>query len=162
MSAKGIVQTSIPNVRCSQCIHNVKSSTSIFITLAYYIYLNCHSSIVWYVHYWQYLIPIDIMAIIALSHYIKYYGKYHNNYGNIYIYSLIVIVCDSSCVGLLIVQCILSRITAWSPMVRTSINQVRRPINQGLIKDLILPLLSVDLWNGERAGKKGGAAGNRT
>ena len=47
-------------------------------------------------------------------------------------------------------------------MVGTPINQVRRVINQGLIKDLISPLLSVDLWNGERAGKKGGAAGNRT
>ena len=42
------------------------------------------------------------------------------------------------------------------------INQVRRLINQGLIKDLISPLLSVDLWNDERAGKKGGAAGNQT
>ena len=55
-----------------------------------------------------------------------------------------------------IVQEILSRITAWSPMVGTPINQVQRLINQCLIKDLILPLLSVDLWNDERAGKKGG------
>ena len=47
-------------------------------------------------------------------------------------------------------------------MVGTPIDQVRRLINQGLIKDLISPLLSVDLWNDERAGKKGGAAGNRT
>ena len=46
-------------------------------------------------------------------------------------------------------------------MVGTPINQVRRPINQDLIKDLISPILSVDLWNGERAGRKGGAAGNR-
>ena len=53
--------------------------------------------------------------------------------------------CDSSCVGLLIVQWNLSSITAGSPMVGTPINQVQRPINQGLIKDLILPLLSVDL-----------------
>ena len=30
-------------------------------------------------------------------------------------------------------------------MVGTPIIQVQRPINQGLIKDLILPLLSVDL-----------------
>ena len=182
------VQASIPNVRCSQCIHNVKSSTSILTTLAYYIYLHCHSSIVWYVHYWQYLFLLTLwLYILALSHYIMYCGKYHNNYGNIYNYNLVVIVCDSSCVGLLIVQCISSRITAWSPMVGTPINQVRRPINQGLIKDLILPLLSVDpqtvmarlgfklkikdlilpllsvdIWNGKRAGKKGEAAGNWT
>ena len=32
---------------------------------------------------------------------------------------------------------ILSGITAWSPMVGTPIDQVRRLINQGLIKDLI-------------------------
>ena len=49
----------------------------------------------------------------------------------------------------MIVQWILSSITAGSPMVGTPINQVQRPINQSLIKDLILPLLSVDLWNGE-------------
>ena len=49
------------------------------------------------------------------------------------------IVCDSSCVELLIVQWILSSITAGSPMVGTPINQVQRPINQGLIKDLISP-----------------------
>ena len=59
--------------------------------------------------------------------------------------ALIMIVCDSSCVGLLIVLEILSGITAWSPMVGTPIDQVRRLINQGLIKDLISPLLSVDL-----------------
>ena len=58
--------------------------------------------------------------------------------------TLKLIVCDGSCVGLLIVQWILSRITAWSPMVGTPINQVQRLINQGLIKDLILPLLFVD------------------
>ena len=46
----------------------------------------------------------------------------------------VLIVSDSSCVGLLIVRWILSRITDWSPMVGTPINQVRRPINQGLIK----------------------------
>ena len=57
----------------------------------------------------------------------------------------IYIVCDSSCVGLSIVQWILSRITAWSLMIGTPIDQVRIPINQGLIKDLVLPLLSVDL-----------------
>ena len=45
----------------------------------------------------------------------------------------------------MIVQEILSRITAQSPMVGTPIDQVRRLINQGLIKDLISPLLSVDL-----------------
>ena len=65
-----------------------------------------------------------------------------------------------TCLG--VVQWNLSSITAGSPMVGTPINQFRRPINQRLIKDLILSLLSVDLWNGEQAGKKGGAAGNRT
>ena len=44
----------------------------------------------------------------------------------------------------MIVQEILSRITARSPMVGTPVDQVQRLINQGLIKDLILPLLSVD------------------
>ena len=64
------------------------------------------------------------------------------------LYSIIVellFVCDINCVGLLIVQWILSSITAGSPMGGTSINQVQRLTNQGLIKDLILPLLSVDL-----------------
>ena len=36
---------------------------------------------------------------------------------------------------MLIVQWMLSRITAWSSMVETPINQVRRLINQGLFKD---------------------------
>ena len=40
-------------------------------------------------------------------------------------------------------------------MVGTPINQGL--INQGLIKDLISPLLSVDLLNSKRAGKKGGS-----
>ena len=59
------------------------------------------------------------------------------------------IVCDSSCVGLLIVQWILSRITAWSLMVGTPINQVRRLINQGLIKDLISSFQRSTDSNGE-------------
>ena len=58
------------------------------------------------------------------------------------------LVCIIYC---LIVQEILSWITAWSPMVGTPIDQVRRLINQGQIKDLISPLLSVALWNDERA-----------
>ena len=49
-----------------------------------------------------------------------------------------------------------------SPMVVIPINQVQRIINQGLIKDQILPLLNVGLRNGKKAGKKGGAVGNQT
>ena len=35
--------------------------------------------------------------------------------------------------NIVILQWILSRITAWSPMFGTPINHARRPINQGLI-----------------------------
>ena len=41
------------------------------------------------------------------------------------------IVREGSCVGLLIIQWVLSGITAGSLMVRTPINQVQRLINQG-------------------------------
>ena len=44
--------------------------------------------------------------------------------------TLKLIVCDGSCVGLLIVQWILSGITAGSPMVVTPINQVRRQLTK--------------------------------
>ena len=50
----------------------------------------------------------------------------------------------------------------WEPDGRDSNYQIWRLINIGLSKDLILSLLSVDLWNGKRAGKKGGAAGSQT
>ena len=43
----------------------------------------------------------------------------------------------------MIVQEILSRITARSPMVGTPIDQVRRLINQGLIKDLMYMIVSI-------------------
>ena len=42
-------------------------------------------------------------------------------------------------------------------MVGTPINLI-----QSLTKDLIMPLLSKDLWNGESAGKKSEAAGSQT
>ena len=45
--------------------------------------------------------------------------------------------------------------------ISDAINLVRRPINLCLIKDLIVSLLSEELWNGDRAGKKGGVAWNR-
>ena len=51
---------------------------------------------------------------------------------------------------------------SWESDGRDSNYQVRRLINLGLIKDLILSILSVDLWNGKGAGKKGGAAGDQT
>ena len=76
----------------------------------------------------------------------------------VYVRTYVIGDCDGGCVGLLIIQWILSGITAGSPMVGTPINQVQTLINQGLIKDL----LSVDLWNGERAGKKGGGARSQT
>ena len=55
---------------------------------------------------------------------------------------------------------ILSKITAGNPMVwwGTPINLIQGLVRPGLIRDPISPLLSIDLWNGERAGKKGGAA----
>ena len=51
---------------------------------------------------------------------------------------------------------------SWESDGRDSNYQVQRLINLGLIKDLILPLLSMDLQNGERAEKKGEAAGIRS
>ena len=55
----------------------------------------------------------------------------------------------------------LSGITARSLVVETSINLAQRLISSGLIKDPIMHLLSKDLQNAERAGKKGGTVGGR-
>ena len=91
-------------------------------------------------------LALDTVVMLLISQYYVYVRTY------------VIGDCDGGCVGLLIIQWILSGITAGSLMVGTPINQARTLINQGLIKDL----MSVDLWNGERAGKKGGGARSRT
>ena len=52
--------------------------------------------------------------------------------------------------------------TAGSPMVGTPIILVQRPISLGQIKDLSNHAITVCYCNGERTGKKGGAAGSWT
>lgn len=65
------------------------------------------------------------------------------------------IVFDNSCVRLLMTKN-LSGITAGSLMVGTQLAYFKtNTINLGLIKAPTLPLLSVDLWNGKRAGNYG-------
>ena len=112
-------------------ISNANKGRSYYVQLSSFIILFVAAEIIikhWYVYCSLPLYLISVKPNMLTAHLPCQFSFQHHAHKHVYM-----IVCDSSCVRLLIVQWILSGITAGSLMVRTPINQVRRPINQGLI-----------------------------